>query len=312
MDKDFNLRHLRVFDTLIAERSLTAAANVLDTSQPALSKVLARLRGEFGDPLFVRVGQTMEPTARALELAASIRQILEISDRLDNQPEPFDPATSRRGFSFFISDAGALRLAPPLMERLEHEAPHVGIRMVSLDRRQLMPRLESGDVDLAIGAFPDLVTGIRRRKLFEEGFRALVRRGHAFTRKAPDESAFASARHVLVAARDTGHVHGQVEHRLEASIPADRIALRVAGFVAAAIAVKRTDMVATMPANLATYLAHEFELADIAVPLEMPRFNVVIAWHERFHRDPASRWIRRLLFEILGRRTAARRSAQEA
>ncbi|WP_048646932.1 LysR family transcriptional regulator [Nitratireductor soli] len=302
MEKDINLRHLRVLDVLFAERSLTAAANILDTSQPVLSKILARLRVDFDDPLFVRVGQSMEPTARALELAEPIRRILTASASLDRRPALFDPMTSRRLFSFFISDVGALRLAPPLMERLQHEGPHLGVRMVSLDRRQLLPRLESGDVDLAIGAFPELVSGIRRRKLFVEGYRGLVRREHPFAKATPDEAAYRAARHVLVMARDTGHAHGEVEGRLEAILPADRIALRVSGFVAAAMAVKRTDMIATMPANLAAYLAEEFDLAEIDVPLAMPQFDIALAWHERFHRDPAARWMRRLLFDILGRR----------
>ncbi|EKF18104.1 LysR family transcriptional regulator [Nitratireductor pacificus] len=312
MEKDISLRHLRVLDVLFTERSLTAAANVLDTSQPVLSKILARLRVDFDDPLFVRVGQTMEPTARALELAEPIRRILLASASLDRRSAPFDPMTSRRVFSFFISDVGALRLAPPLMERLQHEAPHVGIRMVSLDRRQLLPRLESGDVDMAIGAFPELVSGIRRRKLFVEGYRGLVRRSHPFTRKAPDQAAYRAARHVLVMARDTGHVHGEVEKLLETALPADRIALRVSGFVAAAMAVKRTDTVATIPANLADYLAEEFNLAKVTVPLATPRFDVALAWHERFHRDPAVRWMRPVLFEILGRRKPRPTAAQEA
>jgi DNA-binding transcriptional LysR family regulator len=310
METDLNLRHLRVFDALLVERSLTAAAQILDTSQPALSKVLARLRSHFDDPLFVRVGQIMEPTPRAIELAGPVRDVLAASARFDRTSIPFDPRTSRRMFGFFISDVGALRLASPLMERLEREAPHVGVRMVSLERRQILPRLESGEVDIAIGAFPDLVQGIRRRKLFSESYAILVRRGHPFAATAPSEASFLRARHVLVMARDTGHAHAVAERYLETVIPPDRIALRVAGFVAAAMVVKRTDMVTVMPANLAVYLAQEFDLALVKTPFSLPRLEIALTWHERFHRDSGLRWMRGVLLQILGRPNRA--SVQDA
>ena len=70
---DLDLQHLRVLDVLLRERSLTRGAKVLDVSQPAVSKTLARLRRYFDDPLFVRVSHSMEPTPKALSLAEPVR-----------------------------------------------------------------------------------------------------------------------------------------------------------------------------------------------------------------------------------------------
>ena len=64
---DLNL--LVAFDSLMAERNVTRAAERNGLTQPAVSKALNRLRYLFGDPLFVRRDRAMEPTARALELA---------------------------------------------------------------------------------------------------------------------------------------------------------------------------------------------------------------------------------------------------
>ena len=72
-----DLHHLRVFDVLLRERSLTRAARVLNVTQPALSKTLARLRRYFQDSLFVRVSLRMEPTAKALALEAPVRAVLD-------------------------------------------------------------------------------------------------------------------------------------------------------------------------------------------------------------------------------------------
>ena len=73
---EVDLRHLRAFEVLLRERNLTRAATVLGVAQPALSKTLAKLRRYFADPLFVRAGHRMEPTAKALELAGAVHSLL--------------------------------------------------------------------------------------------------------------------------------------------------------------------------------------------------------------------------------------------
>jgi len=79
---DLSLQHLRVLDVLLRERSLTRAAKVLDVTQPALSKTLARLRRYFDDPLFVRVSHRMEPTPKALALARPVGDVLGEASRM--------------------------------------------------------------------------------------------------------------------------------------------------------------------------------------------------------------------------------------
>ena len=92
---ELDLHHLQVLDVLLREHSLTRAARVLDVTQPALSKTLARLRRYFDDPLFVRVALRMEPTPKALQLQAPVRAILEHMRALRSEHVPFDPRTSR-------------------------------------------------------------------------------------------------------------------------------------------------------------------------------------------------------------------------
>lgn len=72
---DLNL--LIVFETLMHERSVTRAAEKLFLGQPAISAALSRLRTLFDDPLFVRTGRSMEPTARAQEIFAHLSPALD-------------------------------------------------------------------------------------------------------------------------------------------------------------------------------------------------------------------------------------------
>ncbi|MCU1740638.1 MULTISPECIES: LysR family transcriptional regulator [unclassified Pseudomonas] len=64
---DLNL--MLVFTLVFRERSVSRAAHCLRVTQPAVSGSLVRLRRYFGDPLFVRGGQSMRPTAKAREIA---------------------------------------------------------------------------------------------------------------------------------------------------------------------------------------------------------------------------------------------------
>src|SRR5690348_9334534 len=128
-----DLHHLQVLDVLLREHSLTRAAKVLNVSQPALSKTLARLRRYFADPLFVRVSLRMEPTAKAQELQAPIGAILEQMRALRTQHVPFDPKESKRTFRFCVVDAGIIKLLPALVRALLQHAPGIRLSAVQLE-----------------------------------------------------------------------------------------------------------------------------------------------------------------------------------
>ena len=173
---EIDLHHLRVLDVLLREHSLTRAARLLNVTQPALSKTLARLRRYFGDPLFVRVSLRMEPTPKALALQPAIHAIIEQMRTLRSEHMPFDPKLTSRTFNFCVVDAGLIKLLPPLVRLLEAEAPHVRLRAMQLDAQHLESWLESGTVDFAMGSFPGLIKGVRRQRLWTERYVSVARR----------------------------------------------------------------------------------------------------------------------------------------
>ena len=69
--RSLDLNLLRVFDEVMAERSLTRAAHKLSITQPAVSNAMRRLRDIVGDELLVRSGQGVEPTAQVRWALAS-------------------------------------------------------------------------------------------------------------------------------------------------------------------------------------------------------------------------------------------------
>src|SRR3546814_14327579 len=69
----------------------------------------------------------------------------------------------RSNFLFAATDIGHLLTLPWLEDWAQKTAPHVSFTAVPLGRSRLVAQLESGEVDVAIGSFPNLVAGIRER-----------------------------------------------------------------------------------------------------------------------------------------------------
>jgi len=300
---EVDLRQLRAFEVLLRERNLTRAATVLGVAQPALSKTLAKLRRYFADPLFVRAGHRMEPTAKSLELADAVHALLDDATMLRARHRPFDPKTSTRTFSFSVVDAGLVHLLPPLLAHLEEHAPGVRLRVTPMEFQELEAALEAGHLDFAMGSFRSRSKRIRRQTLWSVGYVSVVRRDHPRLVAKPSLAAFAAERHVLVSTARTGHEHQLVERALERVLAEERIVCRVPTFMAAAYAASRTDVVATVPAGIASELSDALRLRAFAPPVRLPRIDVAQHWHERFHREPGSRWIRSVFVDLFGNRS---------
>ena len=296
---DLNLRELRVLQALLRERSITRAAQAIDTTQPQVSKVLARLRAQFSDPLFVRRGQAMHPTPKALGMADRLGVLLAAADGLRTEEAEFDPARSDRQFSLLLTDVGMVHFLPPLIARIATLAPDIKIRSVPLDARQFEYRLESGEADLAFGAFPKAARYLRRQRLYFDGYSGVARKGHPRLRKCQALAGFLAERHVLVTGSDTGHAAHRTAHRvLSSTIAASNVMLRVPSFIAGAIVVAETDGVMTLPANLARRLAAPLGLVTFDPPVALPRIEIAQFWHERYHRDVGHGWLRKLTFDL--------------
>ena len=100
----FDLNLLVVLDVLMAERGVSRAAARLGRTQSAVSHSLARLREQLGDPLLLKGGRRMEPTAFALELMEQVRPLLGGLQRVLAPRRRFDAATSTRVFRLAAPD----------------------------------------------------------------------------------------------------------------------------------------------------------------------------------------------------------------
>jgi len=290
-----NLNLLLAFEALLEERSVSRAAARIGLSQPAMSNALSRLREVFADRLFVRTKRGMMATPRALELAGPVRAGLAQLRAALAERTPFDPAASTRSFRIAMSDYAEFLLLGPLLHNLERDAPAVQVVVRRPERIFLPPEesLRDGTLDAAIGFFPEesaLEPGTRSQELFVEDNVCIARRGHPLLRKPFTLRQFASAKHVAIFYRpDTrGFIddilagHG-LRRRLQAATP---------HFLVIPYAVSACDLIAVVPAGLASRYRKFLPIEVRKVPLRMPRFHMRLLWHERGTDDPAHQWFR--------------------
>jgi DNA-binding transcriptional LysR family regulator len=294
-----SLGELQVFDAIHRHRSLLDAAQALGLPQPTASRWLAKLRAHFDDQLFVRTPHGMEPTTAAEALSVPVHEILQIyRDRL-MQERAFDPATTKRNFLIATSDFGQLTALPTLDAWALNAAPLARFTGVPLSRETLPEGLETGAIDIAIGGFPGLSSGIIEQTLYEDEYVCLLRSGHPLADGKLSLAAFQAGRHVLVSARAAGHVHQEVEDRLLNVLPSENIRLVLSNFSLAPMLMADTDYFLTLPRRVAVLFREQLGLVSLPVPLELPRFQVKQYWHERSRHDPGHRWLREGIAEVL-------------
>jgi DNA-binding transcriptional LysR family regulator len=295
--RDVDLNLLRVFDAVLRERGVTAAAVGLGLTQPAVSNALARLRGVFGDALFVRTPGGMDATPFARGLAEPVRQALALLESALAHGPGFDPAAATRAFRFYMSDLGQIEFLPPLIERVQREAPGVRLEAVALEIEDIAAALAAGALDLAVGFLPGLGPPVRRRALFRDPYVCLMRADHPV--KALSKKTFLQASHALVTYRGG---HRVVEEALERAGLARRIALRLPHFTVVPMVLERTDLVCTLPARVARVFERRGKLKSLPPPVAIPPADVGVHWHERFESDPGNRWLRELVVELFGQK----------
>jgi DNA-binding transcriptional LysR family regulator len=279
-------------------RNVSRAAERLGVSQPRVSTALGRLREYFGDQLFVRTSRGMEPTPRALALIPAAREALTRIKQGMLDAQDFDPATTTHTFSIALSDVGEIVFLPRLLQLFAARAPNANLRSVSLPPSQIERGLESGDVDLAVGYFPDLSgNNFFQQRLFTHRFICLMRSDHPLIREPLTLPQFVASGHAVV--RAEGRSQEVLEQFLEKKRIRRRAVLETSHFMSLPFILARTDLIATVPHAIGfAYVSEHASITLVEPPLELPRFDLKQHWHRKFHNDPRASWLRSIVAEL--------------
>ncbi|MGH2508537.1 MAG: LysR family transcriptional regulator [Ktedonobacteraceae bacterium] len=289
---------LQLVEAIARTGNLSKAAEELGITQSAASHSMARLRKDLGDPIFVRTMSGMRATPFGERLAANTRSALDALTIGITSPIEFVPATSQRTFNIIMSDVSQFLYLPALVSHLSTLASHVTIRTRPIPTHAPQLALESGEVDMAVGAFTKLIAGCRQRRLYREQYACVVRQDHPLFENGMNIDAFRRVPQAVVDSH--GYVHEQLDHLLGQQRASRKPKLYVPYFVSLLPVLTRSDLLVVMASRLAQAFARLAPLKILAPPIKLPTYNVFLFWHERFNRDPANQWIRSMYIELFG------------
>ena len=296
---DLNL--LRVFDEVMAERSLTRAARNLSLTQPAVSNALRRLRETLGDELVQRSGQGMAPTPRALAIWPAVREALrQLQESL--VPNEFVPGTANTTFVLAMADATAAEVMPGLVETLDREAPGVSIRVVPLTTRDPRRLLDEESCDLAVGYFPSLVADLTaseqsgeplpfsNQRLYDGEYVCAMRRDHPLATGPFTLNKFCAARHMLVSF--SGRPYGFIDESLASLGRKRHVVLTVNQFFTAGRVVANSNLLTVLPRHFVRVTGIAEQLVLRPLPFDVAPVHVDAVWHRRSQQRSAHMWLR--------------------
>lgn len=287
-----DLDWLSVFVEVYKTQSVSRAAQALGMEQASASLVLTKLRRHFDDPLFCRTSSGMAPTPRAQAIYPDVLEALDRLDKARGGTQAFLPEQATREFRICMTDISEIVLLPKLINHLQASAPSLVIEAekTSPDSRR---RLESGDIDLAVGFMPDLEAGFYQQALFAQDFVCLAASKHPRIGVKLSRKAFSQEGHILVLTTGTGH--SVVDKVLAKNKVHRRVVLRVPSFLGVARIVAQTEFLVIVPRQLGQALAEQERVKVLEPPWPLPTYKVKQHWHQRFNLDAGNIWLRKTM-----------------
>lgn len=289
-------RLLLAFVAITEEGSVTRAAERMNLTQQGLSGVLARLRDQFDDPLFVRTVHGVIPTPRAEVLYPKIITALE-SLRNVMQEKTFDPSEIDMTFRIATSDYALSVVIHPLFERLRKLAPKLKLVVVPLQIKLLADQMRKSRLDLALTVPEFVPDNLYSSTLFTDRYKCAFRKGHPLATQKMTIKAFCEVEHLLVAPNGK-NTRGPTDIALAQTGHSRSVAVAVPNFLVAESLLAVTDLLAMLPTRLLNNCKDKLFVTE--PPIVIPSFDIVCVWPERVHSDPFNIWFREILRILIG------------
>jgi DNA-binding transcriptional LysR family regulator len=288
---DLNL--LPALAVLLEERSISKAAARHHLSQPAMSRVLQRLRGAFGDDLLVRTRQGYALTARGRQLQEELQQILPRIDTL-LRGEAFDPANAEDRFRLCCPDYLSRLFAPRLAQRMSELAPRSVLDVIAW-HESAFDEVTRGRIDAVLR--PNRLSPLlHSEEVLRSEMVCVMAADHPLTRQRMTMKSYLSYPHIMVTVMSNERT--MVDEQLTAAGHRRRIGLRVPYFGSAVLAVENTQLIATVPRAAAQQYMREVKVHLMPPPFKFEPIRILMSWHPSTHQEPALKWFRALVKEV--------------
>ena len=295
--RSFDLNLLVAFDALMAEGNVTKAARRLKIQQPAMSHSLSTLRVLLQDDLFIRVGQVMQPTARARSLAIPVRRALRQAQMALTGSQAFDPATEERTFRVAMSPEIELLLIPELTMRLRRDAPGLKVLARVFPYDAMEPSLEDGSIDIAVGCTYSKASRRSFETLYEPEMACCFNPALLELSNPVGLAAYLSAEHATISQNET--LQGCIKDALEMAGVELNVIAAAPGYMSVLSAAQVAPVIATVPSRIAARYAALLGLETSPLPVNLTFPPVKMVWANHADSDPANGWLRKQIRDSL-------------
>lgn len=284
---DLNL--LIVFEAIYSAGNISHAANKLNLSQPALSNALARLRKQLGNPLFVRSGNGVMPTALAEEIIEPIREALFVIEQSIAPKDVFDPAVTKRHFRLIVADPLEQITVGALLRTVGQQS-QISFELLPPQTSNIDEALLEGKADLALFLMPIRVAELNNTPLCSVDPVIVARRDHPRVSAQSPREAVMEEGFVSLALSP-----GKLENSEKVNILKrlrSRQVCQVAKVSSIAQLVSQSDLVGVLPAIYAHKVADPYQLQIVSPPLPEIEQKFQLIWHRRYESDAGHVWLR--------------------
>lgn len=288
---DLNL--LIALRALLAEQSVTRAAQTMHVTQSAMSGILARLREYFGDPLISQIGRRMELTPLAQSLVGPINDLLLRIDATLGIRPGFDPATTRRRFTLVASDYVVSVLMVDVLKRLNRDAPGVSLELRQ-PSKESAAQLEAGEIDLLITPEPYASGDHAATNLFDDTYCAIVDRDNTRVGEAISLAQYIEMGHVVFEHVGKPFFESWFD-RTHGEVRQVEVIAHTFGLLPALVA--GTRRIATLHTRAAAHVEEAFPVRRVRIDFAVPRLVEVLQWHKVRELDPGGQYLRQLITE---------------
>lgn len=293
----FDLNLLKALVAIYEERQITQAASRLGITQPGLSHALARLRGTFGDELFLRRAGGMVPTAMAEDLYARIRPGLELlHDGIASPVDP-DPKSLSRTFVLGMNDYGAHVILPVLIRQLARVAPGVRLKTRHYPHGTQFDDLRAGTIDLSVSVAGPHPGWVNSEALFTETARVVASVDNPILKNGLTLETYVRCPHVIMAAN--GEDRNWVDDHLADLGLARTVQHALPHFLTIPAILRGSNMISTLPGRIAAGLGKQDGLQTFDLPFAAPLHQIVQLWPKRLDRDPVLKWLRATIMSVV-------------
>ncbi|MDJ0992518.1 MAG: LysR family transcriptional regulator [Dinoroseobacter sp.] len=287
---DLNL--LRVFDTLMRERSVSGAAIRLNLTQPSTSNALERLRHALGDRLLVRQGNTMVPTQAAQDFWPHVQAALAKIETGLETLQHFDPSTAEGKLTIGIDAYSMAIMGPLFTANLKSQAPGLAIEYHASSPHLASESLLNGQFDVVIGPVWKPLPGLEHKTLKNETFTCLLSRKLQVTSVDGTISldSYSSLPHLLYS--EVGIVEGNVDVGLESIGRSRTVGVSTPFESTVPEILNSEEMIMTIGRSLGEKLAKQFKLRLLEPPVPVPGFEIGLVWSPVNSSSKRHSWLR--------------------